>query len=1104
MPVFNPKKSFTLTGQNINFTERVFFGQEEVEELFYLGSTGVSGEVPAAAMTDEIFVQVNQGLLNIGEQNIILDSSSQVLVSGLIPSSVSGAAGDILQLSGENFHQITNVNFGTGIGKTAQFSVLSDNLIEVVVPTGATYDEVTVFSSLRTGVNGNTSLASGKTYNKFVPIPILTGTNSIQLKAGEDFIVGGQALSGVTGISVNTIDFNNFRSLGSTGAVAEVPTGVQVGGHVFTIPKGPIDLLMASGGSHQANSNFSFRPLAEIVSVSVGNTTGSIMTISGNNFNSGLFYTGQGNGDGCLVSVGGNTGNFKITTDAGGYNRLTGVVPTGLKMGISGGNVAVGDAVINKHSVSLFTEDYPEQYPSTVLFSPGIGSPSISRLTPNSGVGRTSVIIEGNDLFGITGINFRGGNVGVGTEFLDNSVVGVVPGKSIMATIPDTSNFATGGGFLDLDLSGFYGTVSKESGFFVQSIPRIHTVVPGTGEGVILPGSSGTIYGEGFYSGTVIKLYGGDGTLSTQNFQQDLSVSGYSSNYDQLTFYYPNSFETGNFYGLRVENDRAGTSLYRFTGYIQPVISGFSTLSGVQGETVTVSGFFDELNTSGIKIGDKVVEDFTKVGTTGITFTIPKKTTTNLVSISTSGGSVFSTDLLNITPAKPSISGYYIQQTGQRPNTFNSSDQVFAPTNIINVTGESLNLTTGIFFTGQSMNSEFSLNNFISKSPSNISFSLPTGVNVESGNFIIKDFLNRETSSSFPINVVRVSGFNNDLLPNQLLNISGHNITGLDLRFPDLTGGFKKPEVVVNATSGSLDVLSVRVPSGIVNGNVLISGRHNPAVGELFEFYPLPVVSGVTGFNSSYEAQTGNIISITGVNFNSNLFGSGSEFISISGTGNNISQAQVQQYEVINISTGVGIGTTSTDTLYSKIDFRLDNSFIGTGQFFIAEEDNYDFSQEQISFFPQSYVINGTRVNVTGYGPLRGVTGSNVELTGEGLDLVTGVFFKIPSGDALNSSFTINSSTKITATVPEEGIEARGMANILLSGGTNQDIGQFEMILDASVVEFNIVEENDTPASSTRVGNFTQKETINGTVFLVTRTRFPDGTTAIISSTPQA
>jgi hypothetical protein len=39
MPIFNPKKSFVLSGQNINFTQRVFFGEEEVEELFYLGNT---------------------------------------------------------------------------------------------------------------------------------------------------------------------------------------------------------------------------------------------------------------------------------------------------------------------------------------------------------------------------------------------------------------------------------------------------------------------------------------------------------------------------------------------------------------------------------------------------------------------------------------------------------------------------------------------------------------------------------------------------------------------------------------------------------------------------------------------------------------------------------------------------------------------------------------------------------------------------------------------------------------------------------------------------------------------------------------------------------
>lgn len=142
----------------------------------------MSGEVPAGAITDEISIQINEGLLSLGKQNIILDSSSQVLTSGLLSGFVSGAAGDIIQISGENFYRITDVNFGTGIGKASQFSVLSDNVIEVVVPTGATYDEITVFSSLRTGANGNISLASGKTSNKFVPIPVVTGINSGQLK----------------------------------------------------------------------------------------------------------------------------------------------------------------------------------------------------------------------------------------------------------------------------------------------------------------------------------------------------------------------------------------------------------------------------------------------------------------------------------------------------------------------------------------------------------------------------------------------------------------------------------------------------------------------------------------------------------------------------------------------------------------------------------------------------------------------------------------------------------------------------------------------------------------------------------------------------------
>lgn len=70
-----------------------------------------------------------------------------------------------------------------------------------------------------------------------------------------------------------------------------------------------------------------------------------------------------------------------------------------------------------------------------------------------------------------------------------------------------------------------------------------------------------------------------------------MAISGYSDNYDEIVFYYPNIFETGNLYGIRVENDRAGTSLYGVTGFKSPTLSGVSLTTGVQGESVTVSGF---------------------------------------------------------------------------------------------------------------------------------------------------------------------------------------------------------------------------------------------------------------------------------------------------------------------------------------------------------------------------------------------------------------------------------------------------------------------------------------------------------------------------------
>jgi len=1079
----------------MNFTRNVAVGEELLEALVYLGTTGVSGLIPPGAITEELTVETNDGVLGLGKIDIVLDSLSQVVASGMTSGFVSGKAGDILQLSGENFYQITDVNFGSGEGRSGTFNVISENVIETIVPSGATYDEITVFSSLRTGLNGNQSFASGKTYNKFLPIPTVTGLNSGQIIAGEELIIEGMGMSGVTGIEVNDIIFTSFTSLGSTGVKATVPTG-----NVRGVPK----LLLQSGVSVDAESNLLFKPYAEIVGITPGINLGEVATISGTNFSSGIFYTGEGDGTGCLVSVGAETGNFKLITDAGGYNRLQGHIPTGLDITLSGGNIATGPTILTS-LVGLFSNGYPEAYSSSVSFRPGIPSPEITGVAPISGVGQQSVTLEGDNLYGITGVNFRGGNVGVGTEFQTQNIIVNKPGKSITTIVPDTSNFNVAGGFLDIDVSGYYGTGSITNGFFVYGTPSISKVIPDTD---VEPGSTGTIYGARMYSGSIIRLY--NTNVAPANFRGNVEVSGYSAGHDEIIFNYPNNFQTGNNYRLRVTNERGSSSLEAITTFFGPTLSGVSIVSGEYGDPVVVSGYFSGIRPSGLKIGEKVVPSFTQVSHTGISFNIPKRTASDIITVNTSGGFVSSTGIINISPSKPTISGYFLGQ-GDAPDTFDST-QVFKESDVLTVTGDFMSLVTGVTFSGS--NTTFSINNFVSQEASNLKFNVPKGINTGSGQFILKDFKSRETESPYPINVTNVSGANNYLLPGEVLNISGDNVSGLIVDFSSITGGFFTGLDSVGSSVGQMELVSAKVPSGVRPGDLRISGRGNGSAGILDGFSPLTVVSGVTGFDSNNKIETGSTVTISGINAQTSFI-SGNLAVGISGTGNGDSRNGVHLYSTDSFATGSGIGS-DPNTIYSEFTFRPDNSFIGTGQLFLVnswdpqtsssafyDSESEDYLAKQINVFPNEYIITGTRVNATGYGPARGVTGSNVEISGEGFRVVSGVYFQIPSGENLEAEFTINSSNKITALVPTEGIEARGMTNILLSGGTNQNIGEFEVILDASVVEFNIVEENDTPTSSTRVGNFTQKETVAGVVYLVTRTRFPDGTSAIVSSVPE-
>ena len=65
MPTFRPKKIFSLSGTNMDFIQNVFFGDTQVDTFNYLDTTGISGVVPAAAYSSEIFAETNSSTLSL-------------------------------------------------------------------------------------------------------------------------------------------------------------------------------------------------------------------------------------------------------------------------------------------------------------------------------------------------------------------------------------------------------------------------------------------------------------------------------------------------------------------------------------------------------------------------------------------------------------------------------------------------------------------------------------------------------------------------------------------------------------------------------------------------------------------------------------------------------------------------------------------------------------------------------------------------------------------------------------------------------------------------------------------------------------------------------
>ena len=233
---------------------------------------------------------------------------------------------------------------------------------------------------------------------------------------------------------------------------------------------------------------------------------------------------------------------------------------------------------------------------------------------------------------------------------------------------------------------------------------------------------------------------------------------------------------------------------------------------------------------------------------------------------------------------------------------------------------------------------------------------------------------------------------------------------------------------------------------------------------------------------------------------------------------------------------GYGVGD-SFDVPYDYYVFPSPSGVVATGEGFTGSnvlyaEDtrSYDNLVKKLSY--SSLVeVTGTHMVVTGFGPLRGIEGTEIYVSGSGLNFVDQVtFFPLGgsptdmnigyySGMSDESGVVIVPPATVggvgqnrvwleslenfyqTAFLQHTGLAFTGyVENTLQSGSYNL----FEVLPAAAAIAFEIVPSGlpELHATSGAVVNYTVEETVDGVVFLVTKTRFPDGTTMVVSSVP--
>ena len=591
----------TINGKNLSSVTNIIYHGNVFDNSFQEISDGqIKSLVPVGATSGPITLisdggSVETPIFYVGGLPIIIDSVSPLV----------GGAGDILQISGHNFYEISRVLFNAK--KEAVFSKINNNLIQATVPVNSTWGYINVISDI--------FFLSGTSPEKFVPTPDILGFSPVSGFYGQSLLITGYSFSGVTGVKINNLPTGNtevFTVTSNTRISVQVPSGNT---------KGLIRLYGQSGTSELSTNEF--YPYSQITGIyPLSGHTGDLLTVSGINFIPEILYN-LGSDRYAITFQGNVTGQFTRLNNI----LFTGLVPSGARSGI-----------INICSQNL------DQYPSDISFSVRRDKPTITSFSPISGKRLDYISVVGSNFadfysFTITGIN-TGAALDTGDYFISNTE------NYLTFEIPSVT-----GGKYNFIIDSIEGAATG-SGLYVLENPSVSGFYPTSGGA----GHVITLSGLNVYPYLTQVWMDGTGNKTS------IVTGSWNYNNNTVIFTIPNNISSGDHSIIIYNTVGSGSGSYPFKFIPGPNPSGFYPLTGQWNDSILLSGSYLDL-VSSMSISDIGVTNYTITNTTGINFLIPENSSTDYIKLNNYGGYNYTQQKLSIVPPLAVFSGFIDQET---------------------------------------------------------------------------------------------------------------------------------------------------------------------------------------------------------------------------------------------------------------------------------------------------------------------------------------------------------------------------------------------------------------------------------------------------------